>query len=494
MADYHTPGVFVQENAFPVSIIATDTAIPVFIGYTAKSLNKHKTLTGTPVKIFSLAEYENYFGNGITLKCMLQAATTKSTSEIFDVKGTPMEVTIKAQTKLYMYDSLRLFYANGGGACYVLSVGTYNDINMASSINITDFTGDGTKPSVFTLLEKENEPTIIVLPDATMFGKAAYTHIYNAALQHCDKMQNRIVIFDLIQNDDAALTNTVVTEFRDAIHSMAASYGAAYYPWLKTNITQPAEITLENLDASVDLQSLLPEKKALELLGAFEAGESTTKQLHEALYLHSPTYQRLRKAILDAANELPSSGAVAGAYVIMDQAKGVWKAPANISLNKVLSPVIKINDQAQENLNIDVLQGKSVNVIRSFTGMGVLIWGARTLDSNNTDIRHISVKRTLIMIEQSIKHGLTVLLFEPNNSNTWMVAKSMIEHFLVNLWKAGALAGNNPADAFSVIIGAGISMTPEDLQMGIMRISVLIALNRPAEFIVLTFQQQQQAS
>ncbi|HEX5793372.1 MAG TPA: phage tail sheath C-terminal domain-containing protein, partial [Rheinheimera sp.] len=139
-------------------------------------------------------------------------------------------------------------------------------------------------------------------------------------------------------------------------------------------------------------------------------------------------------------------------------------------------------------------QGKSVNAIRTFIGEGTLVWGARTLDGNSLDWRYISVRRTMIMLEESIRLGTKAYVFENNTASTWVTIKSMIRNFLTGIWKRGGLAGASPEDAFSVSVGLGETMTSEDILEGILRVTVMVALIRPAEFIEITFQQQMQKS
>jgi phage tail sheath protein FI len=98
------------------------------------------------------------------------------------------------------------------------------------------------------------------------------------------------------------------------------------------------------------------------------------------------------------------------------------------------------------------------------------------------------------MIEQSLKLSARAYVFEPNDAGTWITVKSMITNFLTNLWKQGALAGAVPEQAFNVQIGLGVTMTPNDILDGIMKITVQVAIVHPAEFIVITFQQLQQQS
>jgi hypothetical protein len=184
---------------------------------------------------------------------------------------------------------------------------------------------------------------------------------------------------------------------------------------------------------------------------------------------------------------------MAGVYALVDSQEGVHKAPANVSLSAVVSPTLNITAEDQENLNMP-LNGKAVNAIRSFVGKGVLVWGARTLDGNSQDWRYINVRRTLIMIEQSIKNSVESYVFEPNTARTWIKVKTSIDNFLTEVWKNGALAGSSASEAFEVSVGLGATMTPVDILEGVMRVSIKVAITRPAEFIELTFQQKMQES
>ena len=100
----------------------------------------------------------------------------------------------------------------------------------------------------------------------------------------------------------------------------------------------------------------------------------------------------------------------------------------------------------------------------------------------------------MIFLEESVKNATHAYVFEPNDANTWLNIKCMIENFLRGVWRRGGLAGATPEDAFSVHVGLGDTMTPEDVLEGIMRVTVLVAISRPAEFIEITFQQQMQKS
>lgn len=215
--------------------------------------------------------------------------------------------------------------------------------------------------------------------------------------------------------------------------------------------------------------------------------------IDKTLRAQVPLYVQIMDEITKYMNVMPPAAAMAGIYTMVDGSRGVWKAPANVSVNSVVAPKVNINHEEQENLNVSTT-GKSINAIRPFVGEGTLVWGARTLDGNSLDWRYINVRRTMIMIEESIRLASKAYVFEPNNAQTWVTMRSMIENFLTSVWKQGGLAGAVPTDAFSVHVGLGETMTPVDILEGILRITVLVAVTRPAEFIEITFQQQMQKS
>lgn len=185
---------------------------------------------------------------------------------------------------------------------------------------------------------------------------------------------------------------------------------------------------------------------------------------------------------------LPASAAMAGVYARTDNSRGVWKAPANVNIDNAIRPQYLVTNDEQEGLNVDTLAGKSVNVIRSFAGRGpAIVWGARTLAGNDNEWRYISVRRFFNMVEESTKNATEQFVFEPNDRNTWVRVKSMIENYLTQQWKAGALMGTTTREAFFVKVGLGETMTEQDIFEGRMIVEIGMAVVRPAEFIILRF-------
>jgi hypothetical protein len=203
-------------------------------------------------------------------------------------------------------------------------------------------------------------------------------------------------------------------------------------------------------------------------------------------------YNQIKSAMSQQRVVLPPSPAVAGVYASVDRDRGVWKAPANVSLAAVIGPVVKITHEEQEELNVDPTAGKSINAIRAFSGKGTLVWGARTLAGNDNEWRYVSVRRLFNMIEESAKKATAFAVFEPNDAATWLKVKAMVESYLYGLWEQGALAGPTPEAAYFVNVGLGKTMTTQDILEGRMIVEIGVAAVRPAEFIILRFTHKMQ--
>lgn len=485
MSTMKTPGVYVVEkNAFPNSVVEVATAVPAFIGYTQNALNGNKSLINKPWRITSMAEYQAFFGGAPTPQFKLEKSDAAERS---DLRIGGADYRLELQKSYTLYYNMVLFFANGGGPCYIVSVGDYD----------TDL-DKGRFTNGIAQLVTELEPTLVAIPEAVNLPFEDCLEVQNATLNHCGyETRSRFALLDVPQ---AAEATDSVKAFREGITSNFLDFGAAYYPWLNTTITQDGDLSFANIGNPGDLRQLLEDEastnKASDELNAIiaaigeDVGDMTT---HKVLYQVSATYRDVLKIMKERLNTLPASAAIAGVYTMVDNTKGVWKAPANVGLVGVVSPATNISHAQQEDLNVP-LSGKAVNAIRTFVGEGIKVWGARTLDGNSLDWRYVNVRRTVIMLEESIKNAARAYVFEANTANTWVNVRSMIGNFLTGIWKRGGLAGSTPEEAFNVSVGLGETMTPNDVLEGIMRVSVRIAVVRPAEFIEITFQQQMQES
>jgi len=518
-----TPGVYINElNAFPNSVVAVPTAIPAFIGYTPQAVYQGKSYTNVPVMISSFSDFQAFF-------CLPNPAPPASPAKQYSpeyylvpqktqpVKGdfiqlnsTFYSILPDPNTIYYLYNSVRLFYQNGGGTAYIVSVGSYGassgkpmnpgDPLINPNVQLNDLT-----KGLYTLLN-EQDPTMYICPEATLLNPADNGTLMEEMLLQSSNMGTSVSIFDIINGNDPdpILYTNDIASFRANCGTTGLSYGAAYYPFLGTTLMQQSDIDYTNLFGG-DLDQLAaiinppssPNPNVTAILANIKNPSSglTVSQNNNSLVSASVNYSTIITHVLNDVNLMPPSGAIAGVITNIDNSIGPWQAPANVSIAGATAPLpINLSDSQQGNLNMDPVSGKSINVIRTFTGLGTLIWGARTLDGNSMDWKYLSVRRTLIFLEQSCKLAAHAYVFEPNSKNTWNAVVAMISGFLNTVWSQGGLQGATPADAYNVECGLGTTMNSVDLLNGFMNVTVKVAVVHPAEFIVLTFQQQQAVS
>ena len=668
--EYTTPGVYVEEiSPFPPSVAEVATAIPAFIGYTEKAVKNGEALFNKPTRIMSLLEYRELFGGEY-------AFVPGNLTVVVDPANGHAVSSVSVSKRFYMYESMRLFFDNGGGPCYIVSVGNYSS-NIAIGDGLDPAKQPGFKVGL-KALEKYDEPTIILFPDAQLLTSEGDLHaLQQAALAQCAKLQDRVAIFDL--KDRPGDLATRVDNFRNKIGNNNLKYGAAYLPWLVSGYPKRVgfellasnvkdknnnAVNLTTLTSDSELNALvigavtaIRDKAALKnKIGALKPNDSpalkdcyaslrnevhasteataqdkikalvgyvrsvavdipswngaitganlkrdlkayatgklkgvvepliklekndsvqaqTNKQdadigtayganaydgtgwlsaqaanipqsanaydkdaqnnalgtrdtalaiakdldavfagvdafieeVVQAASTHAETAQKtlyerytivgnIVEHIKRELSRVPPSAAVAGVYAFVDSSRGVWKAPANVSLNRVASPSEAIDDVTQEKLNVDTVGGKSINAIRFFTGRGTIVWGARTLAGNDNEWRYINVRRFFNLVEESVKKSTAWAVFEPNAAPLWIKVKGMIENYLTLKWRDGALAGARPNDAFYVKVGLGQTMTAQDILEGRLNVEIGMAVVRPAEFIVLKFSHIMQKS
>lgn len=470
--EYKTPGVYIEEiPKLPPSIASVETAIPAFIGYTETAQWRvPDDLTNKPWRIKSMLEYRQYFGFPDSEKAGALLVTIKESPKL-EIVASANEAL---RSKFLMYYSLELFFANGGGTCWIISVDNYT--NGGGGINPVNLK-DGLVEAA-----KINEITLLLFPDAiNLATETDYYDVHSAAIQQCVDLQDRFVIMDVYHlPDNGTIWRLDIDLFRNTLGvSDNLKYAAAYFPRIYTGVDFYYKVpgTDDDNDAVVSVTGY-PDT---DTMAALKSKNS---------YYHSLA----RTAIQGIRMLLPASPAMAGIYAKTDNSRGVWKAPANVNIENAIEPEFLITAYDQQELNVDVKAGKSINVIRKFEGRGpAIVWGARTLAGNSNEWRYIPVRRFFNMVEESTKNATEQFVFEPNDRNTWIGVKAMITNYLTQQWTKGALMGTTEREAFFVHVGLGETMTEMDILEGRMIIEIGMAVVRPAEFIILRFMHKMQA-
>ncbi len=202
-------------------------------------------------------------------------------------------------------------------------------------------------------------------------------------------------------------------------------------------------------------------------------------------------YPKLRIADPLRQNRLasfPPSGVVAGIIAKTDAQRGVWKAPAGLDAR---APIVRgqaVNLTDSENGRLNPL---GLNCVRTFPGVGSVVWGSRTLagaDRLASDWKYLPVRRTALFIEESLYRGLQWAVFEPNDEPLWAQIRLAAGGFMHQLFRQGAFQGASPKEAYMVKCDADTT-TQADIDRGIVNVLIGFAPLKPAEFVILSIQQ-----
>lgn len=313
-----------------------------------------------------------------------------------------------------------------------LADGADGDADMTEA----DFLGDPDAPpdrlTGLTALAAIDEIAILAVPDAvnpSLLAKTEQDAVVGDIIDQCEKLRDRFAILDVRSGAGDITSNP-----SNYLPGRPSEFAAIYYPHVRV---------------------LDPKSRATVLV--------------------------------------PPSGFVAGVYAYNDVTRGVHKAPANYDLRGILTQDITPTEGPLEYVvtkgQQDILNPRGINVIRDFraNGLGIRVWGARTLSSDPEWI-YVNVRRLFNFVEESVDQGLQWVVFEPNSEPTWARVRRTIETFLERVWRDGALLGTRRDDAFFVRCDR-TTMSTDDILNGRLICLVGLAAVRPAEFVVLRFSQ-----
>jgi phage tail sheath protein FI len=450
--EYITPGVYVEEtSSTPPAIEAMASGVPVFIGYTELAGTSQEPLTLVPRRISHQWEFIQLFGS---------AYPESSFAVSIKADGTAA-AQVQSTSPHVLHDSLELFFANGGQDCWVISVGRFKTAN--EGLQLAELQAGLDIAATMQGID------LIVIPEMQALSLDDYRTLADAALSHAATCHDRFVILDMLFKPAPGNTSSLAQHFHEGLEiyreqgigQQHLSWGAVYAPHLLVSL--PRRLDEPNI------QVTLADGSELSLSNLFAH--------HRALYT------AVIAAIHAQPRVLPPSGAIAGCYAAQDRNRGIWKAPANMTLSLVNAPAVELPVADYETMNVDVMRGKSINPIRLFTHKGTLVWGARTLAGNDNEWRYVPTRRLCTWIETCIRRSSSWLTLEENTPATWQTLQSSVETFLMMLWRNSVFTGEKPEQAFFVRVGQGLTMTLQDVADGRVRLEIGVATQRPAEFV-----------
>ncbi|WP_338862436.1 phage tail sheath family protein [Mycetohabitans rhizoxinica] len=435
---HEQPGVSFNFQEEARTTTPADTTVPLFAGYTEKdpeSQDPELKCPKSPVLLNKFEDFTQIFGG-------------------FPLSGNPL---VPLAQEAAFYYTVRHYFDNGGSACYGVSLGSYTDLPEGDDYYARQEIADCiTRTDWNHFLEQALDATLLAVPDMVMLSAPRYYQasdsgrlsnqeeqpedvdrwmsVWQKLLSTTQSHRQVLVVLDAPDNPK------LVRQCLDGLDSMDEAQrarGAVYWPRLQTNYY-------------VD---------------------------------YDDGHQRMRRQIV-----VPPSGAVVAAIGKTDRDRGIWKAPANIELTQVIRPNYRNwRDVLLSEPPLFDENKISINLIRSFVGRRVRVWGCRTLVASPLPDRwrYVQVRRTLTYIETTLTNIGRYTMFEPNTPITWTTLKSLARAWLRDLWLAGGLAGAQESDAFQVLLGLGESMTTEDIRSGRLILIAKLAMQYPAEFIEL---------
>ena len=501
MPEYKSPGVYVEEvDRGTKPIEAAGTSMTAFIGITAEA---------------SVKQIDPATGERVPVKSVLNTPTLVTSWTQF--VGTFGDFSPGA----YLPDAVYGYFANGGGACYVVSLRALNEgastVAAAAATIPTSGRGNSFKaiakipgPSTLSVTIKagDNDTFSIAVGGETKSGltmkKEDDSYVGNAK-------------FEAVTISSIGSVSATPTEGTYALK------GGGIPPLTADDfIGSAADRTgMGGLEA-VDEVRLLVAPDVMAGYDGSDGAKERVKMIQEAMVSHCESL-KYRFAILDTPQGLnaqqaqewrqyinfdtsyaalyypwirvadlsgggstskliPSSGHMAGIYNRTDAERGVHKAPANEIVRGAIDLGLRLSKGEQDTLN-----PIGVNCIRTFPGRGIRVWGGRTLSSDGS-WRYINVRRLFIMAEASMDTGLQWVVFEPNDRMLWARVRRDVSSFLRTVWLSGALFGSTPDEAFYVKCDDELN-PPEIRDLGQLIIEVGMAPVKPAEFVIFRISQ-----
>jgi phage tail sheath protein FI len=189
-----------------------------------------------------------------------------------------------------------------------------------------------------------------------------------------------------------------------------------------------------------------------------------------------------------ALRKIGPAGAVAGLYLATDASRGVFKAPAGIG--SAIQGIVAM-ERSFSSAELDSMNASTspVNPIRQIPGAGLSVMGARTLKQDGTANKYVNMRRSLIYIRKNLKNLTEFAIFENNDERLWAQIRTVINVFLGEYRNQGGLRGTTPAQAYFIKCDAE-NNSDQQIANGEVHIQVGVALQYPAEFIVIDLSQK----
>jgi uncharacterized protein len=506
------PGVYIQEVSSGVRTISgVSTSTAAFFGRTLKGpVNKAVRCTSfldflrnfgdAHAKSDLKNSVKQFFdnGGGDCYVVRLAVGAAKAEFKLQNGAGTPKNIlSIKAKSEGAWGNNIRLDV--------VMDTSTTTNPDGLFSLKVSEVQGTTTvnsEPTYVQLSMNPASPRYVVnyvtqnssLVDVAYIGTAAITTFNPAA-----GPQTTAASVALTGGADETVPVTV-TEYQGNELTHTGFFALDKVDLFNLMIIpSDGDISDASYKTIIDSGSIYCEKKRAFLLAdspsAWLTGEKVVADATAVntfrtglIKTHSAVFfPRVKFSDAGIVKTIGPSGMIAGLMARTDSQRGVWKAPAGIEADLRGGVDVELNMTDNEN---GVLNKLGVNCIRKFPN-GIINWGARTLDGSDdfgSEWKYIPIRRLALFIEESLFRGTKWVVFEPNDEPLWAKIRMNVGAFMMSLFRQGAFQGSTPDKAFFVKCD-GDTTTANDRNLGIVNIQVGFAPLKPAEFVIITIQQ-----
>ena len=189
---------------------------------------------------------------------------------------------------------------------------------------------------------------------------------------------------------------------------------------------------------------------------------------------------KVNDSLSGTLKSVPAAGHLMGVYARMFDTYGIHRAPAGTEA--VINGFVEVVTTLSAD-NIGVLNAVGVVCLCVKPNIGVVVWGARSLNSSDTTMRYVTDGVLNLTIKKSIHDGTQFAIFEANNEFLWSRLESACKAFLEDLRLSGALKGSQE-EAYYVTVD-DTNNTDETINNGQLFIEIGYAPVKPAEFIII---------
>jgi phage tail sheath protein FI len=497
MMTYSRPGVYINERLLPAPVAVNGTANaagatfgafaqgPETVTLVTSWYDFVKKFGGYDVSYPATFGVGQFFYNGgselYVRRVLASDAAAASVAIPKAVSGTIG--TITAKNKGADGNNLRVQITAGTAGSGYFDVTVYketvagtgsditNDIVLEQFTNVvfnnsvsSDFAptviGYSSANITMTISDTANAPTAAVLPlTSGSNGTAAALADYTGVLSSFNAVDRPLVIFA------PEAFSVLSTSDVDDLHN-------AMIAWADANNGFAVLDTAPNLTAA----------QAITYAGTL------TKTANAAVYYPNLFVQDPLGRSSQSLRKSGPAAAVAGLYIQTDRQTGPFKAPAGI--RAAIRSAVSL-EKAFTNAELDSLNSAAtpVNALRNLPGAGIVSMGARTLKQDGTANRYVNMRRSLIYIKKQLNDLTQFALFENNDEKLWARIRTGITVFLNDYRNAGGLRGATAADAFFIKVDAE-NNSAESIALGEVHIEIGVALEYPAEFVVINLSQK----